>query len=356
MKIGMLTSGGDCPGLDATMRAFVRYVTLKDPKSEIIGFIDGYTGLINNDYRKLDDADFAGLLLEGGTMLGSKRQPFKMMTVADETGQTKLEKMVKNYKKDKLDCLVTLGGCGTHKTAALSASEGLNVVGLPKTIDNDLWGTDCTFGFHTAVDRASETIDRLVSTARSHSRIFLAEVMGNKVGWLTLYAGVASGVDMIILPEIPYDEKKVIDFLKKKIAHGDGYGIIAIAEGALTKEEAKMKRADWLAARQAKGIGNATGRLAAQIQEATGVETRTQIIGYVQRGGTPDAYDRDICTWMGAYAGKLVLKKTFGVTVALNGNKVTYNALSEIAGKSKQVTPDDPMVQAARSIGISFGD
>ena len=278
------------------------------------------------------------------------------MTVPDENNRSKLDKMKANYEKLGLDCLVTLGGAGTHKTAALLSSVGCNVIGLPKTIDNDIWGTDLTFGFHSAMQIATDCIDRMHSTAASHGRTILVEVMGNKVGWLTLYAGVAGGANMILIPEIPYDENAVVEFLQKRHKSGARYNVIAIAEGALSVEEAALKRKEMQALRASRGEKTATERLAKYIEEQTGMETRTQVIGYLQRGGAPSPYDRAICTSMGTYAGELVSNGKFGVTVAYAGDKVTYNSLTDIAGKSKCVPKNHQMVLSAKSIGVSFGE
>ena len=356
MKIGMLTSGGDCPGLNAVMRAFAKYAYSHIEDLKIFGFLNGYTGLIENDYEILEEKDFENLLLAGGTMLGSKRQPFKQMTVADENNRSKLDKMKETYRKLELDCLVTLGGAGTHKTAALLSAEGCNVIGLPKTIDNDIWGTDVTFGFDSAMEIATECIDRMHSTADSHGRIMLVEVMGNKVGWLTLYAGLAGGANMILIPEIPYDEDAVVDCLEKRRTAGARYSIVAIAEGALSREEASLRKKDRLAIRAARGETTVTQRLARNIEARTGVETRTQVIGYLQRGGSPNPHDRALCTLMGSYAGELAEKKKFGVTVAYTGGKVTYNSLSDIAGKTKSVPLGHEMIRAAKAVGVSFGE
>ena len=251
---------------------------------------------------------------------------------------------------------MTLGGAGTHKTAALLAAEGCNVIGLPKTIDNDIWGTDVTFGFNSAMEIATECIDRMHSTAASHGRTMLVEVMGNKVGWLTLYAGLAGGANIILIPEIPYDEDAVVAVLEKRRKAGARYSIVAVAEGALSKEEASLKKKDRLTLRAARGETTVTQRLARNIEARTGVETRTQVIGYLQRGGSPNPYDRALCTLMGSYAGELAEKKKFGVTVAVSGGKVTYNSLADIAGKTKSVPPSHQMVRAAKAIGVSFGE
>ncbi len=384
MRIGILTSGGDCPGLNAVIRGFGKYAFENIKNVELIGIADGYGGLIRGECREMRKSDFTGILTLGGTILGTSRQPFKLMTVEDENSVSRLDLMKRNYKKMGLDCLLTLGGAGTHKTAALLSAEGCNVIGLPKTIDNDIWGTDVTFGFHTAVDIATECIDRIHTTAASHGRTMLVEIMGNKAGWLTLYAGLGGGADVILIPEIPFSPDKVAKVIKKradaglaggadvillpeipfspeKVAKavakradsGKAFSIVAIAEGAMTVEESKMKKKERAAAR-----GNdvtATNALARYIAEKADVETRVVIPGHIQRGGSPSAYDRVLSTMFGSYAGKLAEQGKFGVTVALVNGKVTYNALSEIAGKAKLVPTDCQEVLTAESIGIALG-
>lgn len=353
MKIGILTSGGDCPALNAVIRGFGKYVYNNIPSAEIIGIADGYGGLIRGEYKTMNKSDFSGILNIGGTILGTSRQPFKQM-LDKENNVTKVDKMKKTYKKIGLDCLVTLGGAGTHKTAALLSSEGLNVVGLPKTIDNDIYGTDVTFGFHSAVDVATECIDRLHTTAASHGRTMLVEIMGNKVGWLTLYAGIAGGADIILLPEIPFDPDIVVDKLCERAKSGKAFSIVAVAEGAMTKAESKMKKKERLEARG--GEATITRALAATISKKANVDVRVVVPGHIQRGGSPSAYDRLISTHVGAYAGELVKKGIFGVTVALVGDAITYNRLADIAGKPKTVPIDHPLINSARKIGVSFGD
>ena len=240
-RIGILTSGGDCPGLNACIRGVAR-ASYSMFDAEIIGIQDGYAGLIAGDYKEMKQSDFSGILTLGGTILGTRRTPFRNMRVVSEDGVDKVKAMKANYKKMKLDCLVTLGGNGTHKTANLLAEEGLNVIGLPKTIDNDIWGTDVTFGFHTAVDIATEVIDRIHTTAASHGRCMVIEIMGNKAGWLTLYSGIAGGADIILLPEIPYDINVVADAVRSRAENGKDFSIIAVAEGAMSVEEAAMKK------------------------------------------------------------------------------------------------------------------
>lgn len=355
-RIGILTSGGDCPGLNAVIRGVAKaaYQLMEDV--EIIGIQDGYRGLIEGEYRVMDRSDFSGILTLGGTILGTSRQPFKKMRVIEEDNVDKVKNMKSNYKKMKLDCLLILGGNGTHKTAALLAEEGLNVIGLPKTIDNDLYGTDVTFGFHSALNIATEAIDRIHTTAASHGRVMVVELMGNKTGWLTLYAGIAGGADVILLPEIPYDPDKVAAAVQRRAESGKAFSIIAVAEGALSQAEAGMKRKDRLRQRAEAGYRTVSDQIAAFVEEKTGCETRVVVPGHLQRGGEPSAYDRVLSTRFGAYAARLIKAKKFGVTVAMKGNTVTENKLSDIAGKAKLVSPDDQMVQVARDTGISFGD
>lgn len=222
-RIGLLTSGGDCQALNATMRGVVKSLSNSLDELEVYGFMNGYKGLIYGDYRMLTAKDFSGILTKGGTILGSSRQPFKLMRVPDENGLDKVEAMKQNYYKLRLDCLVILGGNGTQKTANLLREEGLNIIHLPKTIDNDIYGTDMTFGFQSAVDIATDAIDCIHTTAASHNRVFIVEVMGHKVGWLTLYAGIAGGADIVLIPEIPYDIDKVVEAIDKRTKAGKGF-------------------------------------------------------------------------------------------------------------------------------------
>lgn len=355
MKIGILTSGGDCPALNAVIRGFAKYAYQNIKGAEIYGIADGYGGLINGEYKKMKPSDFSGILNIGGTILGTSRQPFKKMTV-EENNSTKVEKMKANYKKMGLDALLTLGGAGTHKSAALLVAEGLNVIGLPKTIDNDIFGTDVTFGFYSAVDVATECIDRVHTTAASHGRTMVVEIMGNKVGWLTLYAGVGGGADIILLPEIPFDTDIVCKKVLERAEAGKAFSIIAIAEGAIEKSEAKLKKKERAQKRAENGDVTLTGRLAREINQRTGVETRVVVPGHLQRGGNPSALDRALSTQVGAYAGYLCKEHMFGTTVAIRGDKITHNKIEDIAGKTKWVPLDHSMIASARSIGISFGD
>ncbi len=357
-RIGILTSGGDCPGLNATIRGVAKacYERFGEDNIEIVGISNGYYGLINNLCMDMQPSAFSGILTQGGTIFGTKRQPFKMMQVIGEDNIDKVKNMKETYKKQKLDCLLTLGGNGTHKTSKLLADEGLNVIGLPKTIDNDIYGTDVTFGFHTAVDIATDVIDRLHTTAASHSRILVCEIMGNKAGWLTLNAGIAGGADIIIIPEIPYDIDKVCDAVMARNASGKTFSILAVAEGAFDIAEAKMKKKERAKKRAEAQITTATSRIAAQIQANTGIEARVCVPGHMLRGGAPSAYDRVLSTQFGVHAAYLIAKEKYGRTVAKIGNKITSNKLEDIAGKTKFVDTENHLVIAARDIGVSFGD
>ncbi len=355
MKFGILTSGGDCAGLNAVIRSIGLYLCRNVKNAEIVGIPDGYGGLIRGESFPLRREDFEGILAQGGTILRTSRQPFKKMTVPEEGG-SRLSRMLANYKKMGLDCLFTLGGAGTHKTAAMLSMEGCNIIGVPKTIDNDIYGTDVTFGFRTAVEVVTEAFDRISTTAASHSRIMLVEVMGNKAGWLTLHSGIAAGAQMILIPEIPFDVDAVCDFLAARLAAGEHTTMVAVAEGALLASEAKFKKEQRAFVRTALGESTVTRHLAEVIGERTGAETRYSVLGYLQRGGTPCAYDRLLCSRLGGYAARLAHEGKFGVTVALSGTAITFNALTDIAGKYKFVDPAGEEVRFARSIGISFGD
>ena len=356
-RIGILTSGGDCPGLNATIRGVAKACYERFGEDvEIVGIQNGYYGLMNNMCKEMQQSDFSGILTRGGTIFGTKRTPFKMMKVVEEDNLDKVKAMKQTYKKQKLDCLLTLGGNGTHKTANLLSEEGLNVIGLPKTIDNDIWGTSVTFGFHTAVDIATDVIDRIHTTATSHNRILVVEIMGNKAGWLTLYSGIAGGADIIVIPEIPYDIDKLAQACVKRAEGGKGFSILAVAEGAYDINEAKMKKKERAKSRADAGITTASTRIARQIEEATGCETRVCVPGHMLRGGSPSAYDRVLATKFGVHAAQLIADGKYGYAVAMIKENVSENKLEDVAGKTKFVPADDQMVKTARDIGISFGD
>ena len=355
LKIGMLTSGGDCQALNAAMRGVVKTLC-ENADVKIYGFEEGYKGLIYGNYHQLTSHDFSGILTKGGTILGSSRQPFKLMRQPDANGLDKVGAMKKNYKALGLDCLVILGGNGTHKTANLLSMKGVNVVTLPKTIDNDLWGTELTFGFQSAIDIASTVIDSIHSTAFSHSRVFIVEVMGHKAGWLTLYAGIASGADVIVIPEIPYSAKKIAAAIEKRAKAGKRFSIIAVAEGAISQDEAKLSKKEFKAAREAMTYPSISYRIADELKELTGQEIRVTIPGHYQRGGAPCPADRVLTSRFGVAAAQLILQKKFGYMVALQDNHIVPVPLTEVAGKLKTVPPDGELVKQARALGLSMGD
>ena len=356
LRIGILTSGGDCQALNAAMRGVVKGLSVKRNDLEIYGFRDGYKGLIYDIADRMTPDDFSGILNRGGTILGTSRQPFKKMRIPDENGLDKVEAMKNNYRKYKLDCLVVLGGNGTHKTANLLREEGLNVVTLPKTIDNDLWGTEMTFGFQSAVDIATDTIDRIHTTASSHSRVFIIEVMGHKVGHVTLQSGIAGGADVILLPEIPYDIDKVAEVVENRFAAGKKFSIIAVAEGAISKEDAKLKKKQYKAKLAERRYPSVAYEIAAALEEKTNREIRVTVPGHTQRGGAPCAYDRVLATRVGAYAAELILNKEYGYMVSIVDGDTKKVPLSEVAGKLKYVDPKCQMIKDAKTIGISFGE
>lgn len=356
MRIGMLTSGGDCQSLNATMRGVAKalYSNLKDV--EIIGFIEGYKGLMYEDYKIMTPDDFSGILTEGGTIIGTSRQPFKLMKTPDANGNNKVELMKKTYKKLKLECLVVLGGNGSQKTANLLREEGLNIVSLPKTIDNDLWGTSMTFGFQSAVNIATEAIDCIHTTAASHGRVFIVEVMGHKVGWLTLHAGIASGADIILIPEIPYDIDKVVDAIKKRTKAGKRFSILAVAEGAISKEDAKLSKKEYKAKLANSPFPSVSYEIGKRISEKTGQEIRVTIPGHTQRGGSPCPYDRVLSSRFGAAAAQMILEKDYGKMVGISHDEIVRIPLKDVAGKLKTVDPNHSIIAEAKALGISFGD
>lgn len=355
-RIGLLTSGGDCQALNAAMRGVVKCLVNSDERVEIYGFIDGYRGLIYGNFRMLGGHDFSGILTKGGTILGSSRTPFKTIKDPDENGLDKVDAMMQNYYKLRLDCLVILGGNGTHKTANLLREEGLNIITLPKTIDNDLWGTDMTFGFQSAVNIATDAIDCIHTTAASHGRVFIVEVMGHKVGWLTLNAGMAGGADIILIPEIPYDIKKVVAKIEERNRNGSRFTILAVAEGAISKEDAKLSKKEYKEKMKNYKFPSVSYELAQQIQEKTGHEVRVTVPGHTQRGGSPCPYDRVFASRLGAEAGALILKGEYGFMVGYKNREVVKVPLDEVAGKLKMVSPDASIVKEAKLMGISFGN
>ncbi|MGI6229721.1 MAG: 6-phosphofructokinase [Tractidigestivibacter sp.] len=357
LRIGLLTSGGDCQALNATMRGIVKtiYRNAKEPV-EVYGFEDGYQGLIYERYRMLDWADFSGILSQGGTILGTSRTPFKLLDTPEADGVNKVEAMKHTYKKLKLDCLFMLGGNGSTKTANRLSEEGLNVIALPKTIDNDTWGTDKTFGFTSAIDVATRCIDDIHTTASSHGRVFVIEIMGHKVGWIPLYAGVAGGADVILIPEIPYDMDNVVKAIDQREKDGGRFAIVVCAEGAITKQEAAMPKKEYKKKVAARVKPSVAYGIADEIAKRTGREVRVAVPGHTQRGGQPDAQDRIFATQCGVEAALGCLEGKYGYMIASVNGKMVRVPLKDVAGKLKYVDPKSDLVREARALGISFGD
>lgn len=353
--IGILTSGGDAPGLNAAIRSLC-IVGKNKYDMKFVGVRNGYRGLIDGDCFKMDNFDFSNLANLGGTILGTSRvKPFKNPIADPKTGLLPIEGIFQTFKNFKLDALVCLGGNGTNSTASLLYNEGFNVIGLPKTIDNDIVGTDETFGFRTAIDVATNGIETIKTTAKSHSRVMVVEIMGHKVGWLGLYAGIAGNADAILLPEIPYDIKKLGKFIKDRKNSGHNYSIIACSEGAINLEEAKMSKKEFKKARES--MTQSVGfRVAKELEAETGIETRTSVLGYLQRGGNPSPYDIILATKIGAAAADFLAEKRFGNLVAVKGGNICATPLKEVAGVVKTIPQDDIMLQTARNLGICFGD
>ncbi|HHT24208.1 MAG TPA: 6-phosphofructokinase [Clostridiaceae bacterium] len=358
LKVGMLTSGGDAQGLNSTMRAVSRALWDYDPEIKIYGFLNGYHGLMHSSYRHMHDYDFSGILTLGGTILGTSRQPFTIVNnpLYDDQpeGITRLEAMIQTYNDLSLDALVVLGGGGTQKTANLLSLAGCNVIHLPKTIDNDLSGTDLSFGFQSAVNIATEVIDGIHTTATSHGRVFIVELMGNHVGWLALCAGVASGADVILIPEIPYDPIKIVQAIQTREKEKKRFSIIAVAEGARSIDEIDMDE-DYLKEYR-KNTHSVAYHLLNQLKELMIQEIRVCVPGHFQRGGTPSAFDRILTTQLGVEAANAVIEGDFGKMIGIAGQKMIRVSLQEIAGNPKRVPLDDPLILAARKIGIFFGD
>lgn len=346
-RFGILTAGGDCPGLNAAMRGLAK-AAQGQYNMEIVGFRYGYRGLVENDAKLMTAEDFSGILHKGGTILGSSRErPFK--------DPEKVKAMIQNYKAWELDCLVVLGGNGTQKRGYKLVQEGLNVIGLPKTIDNDIYGTDMTFGFHTSLEFCTDALDRLHTTASSHGRVLIAEIMGNSAGWLSLYSGIAGGADAIIIPEIPYDIKKIKDHVDQRMKQGSGFSVIVVAEGAKTIEEANLSKKE-LKEKRLKENVSAGYRLSQELNSISDYESRVSVFGYLQRGGAPAGYDRVLATQFGTKGAELLYKGDYNKLVATKGLEVVAVPLEDIAGKTKLVPEDHMSIRSARMTGINFGD
>jgi phosphofructokinase-like protein len=358
-RIGILTGGGDCPGLNAVIRAVAKAAL--GGGLEVVGIEDGYLGLIENRLRVLGNKDVSGILTVGGTILGASnkanpanyavRGPDGTWVMRDVRDQ-----VVKHCHAARLDALVIIGGDGTMGGAADLVARGLKIVGVPKTIDNDLWATDTTFGHDTAVATASDALDKVHTTASSHHRVMVVELMGRYAGWIALHAGIASGADVILIPEIPFHLEHVIDKCRHRHKVGKGFTIVAVAEGAAPAGGHQfVDRVDPTSPDPIR-LGGVGKYVAEQIEQTAGLESRSIVLGHIQRGGTPTAHDRILATRFGYHAFHLLTSAQFGRMVVLRGARIDSVPIADVAGKVRTVPVDHPLIAAARAVGTSFGD
>lgn len=376
-QIGVLTAGGDSPGLNAAIRGIAKSAVLPqdgEKSIRVIGFKDGFRGLMENRSMRLEGEVLSNLLTLGGTILGTSRdKPHRMLIGGCHMDMTGV--MMENYRRHHLDALVCIGGGGTQKNAVRLAEKGMNIITLPKTIDNDVHGTDVTFGFNTAMEIATSAIDRLHSTAHSHHRIIVVEVMGHNTGWLALGAGLASGADVILIPELPYDINIIAEAIRRRLHRGKNFSIVAVAEGAMSiddlsgreklkerrreareaGDEKKLRKADKKIAEFTAQQKKSTLLLSSRLEGLTGLESRLTILGHLQRGGTPSAFDRTLATQLGTACINAIREKKFGVMVALKNNKVELVPLAEVVGRRKTVPLDHSWIDSGRRVGVSFG-
>jgi 6-phosphofructokinase 1 len=375
-SIGILTSGGDTPGLNAAIRG-VGKAAIGRYGMNVIGFLNGFRGLMEDRTIDLNGSALSGILTLGGTILGTSRDKPNKMPVGGKL-MDMTDHMVDIYKKHHLDALVCLGGGGTAKNAYRLSKKGINVINLPKTIDNDVWGTDISFGFDTALGIATEAIDRLHSTAHSHHRIIVVEIMGHNAGWLALGAGMAGGADVILLPEIPYDTQVIADTILRRLRRGSPFSIVAVSEGAAPKElaaeiadnRAKLEKFEAATKKNKAAIEQVEARLAelekqrlghslplaAALEQRTGLESRVTILGHIQRGGTPSAADRLLASRLGTACAEYIHQGKFGVLVAARGDGTEAVPLADVVGRRKSVPLDHPWIKSARDLGIGLGD
>jgi len=358
-RIGVITGGGDCPGLNAVLRAVVKTAMFRY-NCRVIGFKDGYRGLVLNNYMEFEPDNVSGILDKGGTILGTSNvdNPFKFK-VQKESGIEYTDMSdwaMGNVKRLDLDCMIMIGGDGTLTSARDFSKKGMNVIGVPKTIDNDLSATDMTFGFMTAVDTATDAVDKLHSTAESHHRVMVLEVMGRYAGWIALQSGLAGGADVILIPEIPFEISKVADKIIERKDAGKHFSILVVAEGA------KPKGGEFVVSRMDAGspdpvrLGGIGNRVADEIEKYTGIESRVTVLGHLQRGGRPNAYDRILCTRYGVAAVEFAMQGKFGTMASLTGNCIVPVPLEDAVGRLKLVPPDSELIRIGKSIGVGFGD
>jgi phosphofructokinase-like protein len=360
MRVGILTGGGDCPGLNAVIRAVVRTFESEGDGVTAVGIRDGFLGLIQDRMGELVPNEVSGLLPRGGTILGSSNRdnPFDFDGEIDGehvTGDV-TERVLRAVERRQLDALVVIGGDGTQSIADRFADHGVSVVGVPKTIDNDLAATDRTFGFDTAVAVCTEAIDRIHTTAESHHRAMVVEVMGRHSGWIALHAGLSSGGDVILIPEIPFEFERVFDAIRHRSARGKRFSIVVVAEGAMPVGGQPTYYRTVATGYDKGRLGGVGKTVADAIEDAVGLEARTTILGHVQRGGTPTAFDRLLATRFGVCAARQVLSGNFRTMAALRGNEVVPVPLAEAVAEPNLVDPHGSLVSVARATGISFGD
>ncbi len=358
-KIGVITGGGDCPGLNAVLRAVVKTAVGKY-NCEVIGFKDGYHGLVLNEWVKLDLSKASGILDRGGTILGSSNRDNPFNFKIEENGAVtyvdKSDQVMSNINSHGIEAMVLIGGDGTLTSARDFSHKGLNVVAVPKTIDNDLSATDFTFGFMTAVDTATEALDKLHTTAESHHRIMVLEVMGRYAGWIALESGIAGGADMIVIPEIPYDIQKIASKALERHKAGKNFSIVVVAEGAKPKGGTMVVSQVVKDSPDPIRLGGIGQKIAQDLTEITGIDSRVTVLGHLQRGGRPIPYDRILSTRYGVAAVELIRQGKYGMMVSLQGNELGAVPIEEAVGQLKTVPPDSELIRIARSIGVEFGE
>ncbi|NLX15161.1 MAG: 6-phosphofructokinase [Phycisphaerales bacterium] len=360
-RIGVLTGGGDCPGLNAVIRAVTKTAVFQHDL-EVLGIEDGYMGLIRNRMHPLSTGAVSNILTRGGTILGTsnKANPSHFAVGVDAQGKPIFkdvtDRVIEHVQSRGLDAIICIGGDGTMTGAARLAEHGIRCVGVPKTIDNDLMHTELTFGFQTAVDTATEALDRIHTTASSHHRVMIVELMGRNAGWLTLHSGLSSGADVILIPEIPYDIEMVCEHCLRRGRHGKSFTIIAVSEGARPKDGQQVVNSVIADSPDPIRLGGISRVLRQQIEEITGLECRETILGHVQRGGTPVPADRILGTLFGYKALELVLAEQFNQLVVVQNNTITSVPIDTVAGQQRMVPMDNPLIAAARAVGTSFGD
>ncbi len=358
-RIGVITAGGDCPGMNAALRAVVKKAIL-DFDYEVIGIEDGFEGLIRNRYRRLDYEDVSGIMTAGGTILGTSNSADPYAYVLRRGSKASKKDVSKtalaNIKKMEIESLVCIGGDGSFTVANRLAGDGMAIVGVPKTIDNDVMETDITIGFDTALSVATEAIDRVHSSAQSHHRVMIVEVMGRNAGWLALISGIAGGGDIILLPEIPYDINHIVSRVKERSRRGKKFTIIVISEGAKPAGGKEVVQRIVKYSADPIRLGGVSFVLAGQIEEITGIETRALVLGHLLRGGTPTAADRVLATRLGTKAMDLIADQQYGYMVAIKGNEIVPQPLESAAGRQRTVPTNSPLISSARSVGTCFGD